>query len=216
MKPLQVFFTIIVTLLFTSCFKEKENPPIKYYAIGVYYPNIMTIKTDFDTELIVTNSTEINIKNDDPVRVLAYFFVEEQVSDFTLKVNVTSIYDISVPLVVINENNLDSLERNDAIRLNSTWIAQDYLSLDFIFWAYEKPHNFFFSLNPEDQIDDKIVLKFHHNANKDYGYKLEERETVVSLPIKEFKNPQKDSVLIKFSYYNSSSTFLEDSIWYSY
>jgi len=213
MKSLQVFSLSIIALLLSGCFKDIEVPPTKYYAIGIYFPNTKTITTDWGTELIVLNSSVINIKNNN-VRILAYFTVEEQVDEKTLKVNITGIYDISVPLIYINEDNLDSLKRNDPIDFSLISIAQDYLNLDFKFWVNNKTHDFFFSKNPEDQEDDKIVLKFHHNANKDTGYNI--RETIVSVSIAEFKDlfPEKDSVEIVVSYFKDITTSTEVNIWY--
>lgn len=229
MKRLHYFSIFIFVILFTSCIKDLDDNTIKkkYFTVGIYHPDKMILTSDFGKELIILNSSEI--KSYKQLRALIYFFIEEEVDEKTIKVKFTNIYDISSLIIHIDENNQDSLKRNDPIEKIDNpeykspffWVAQDYLTIKFDFLKFTKTHNFFFSKNPEDQEEGKIVLKFHHNANND---KFDPEgnavriSTLISIPISEFKEiyPEKDSVEIKISYFTDITTSMEETVWYKF
>ena len=216
MKQLQPLFVVFLVFLFASCIKlrEDDRPPTIYYSIGIYHPNEDVITTDNGETLLILNTSKINLSKSRPTRVAAYFRIDETVDDKTAKIIVTSIYDISSPIVHINEKNQDSLKRNDVVEFISMSIAQDYLNISFNAWRHNKKHYFFITKNPEDQEDDLIVLRFHHNASGDVGYN--KFESILTVPISEFKliHPEKDSVEISVSLHDKDTGLREERIWY--
>jgi len=217
MNVLKIISVFLLPLLFLSCLKNNyDEIPIEFSRFGIYYPNTKIIKTDNNEELTVLNSQHIKVDEETPVRVLVFFIVDELIDDNTAKINITKIFDITAKLIIINEENKDSLLRNDPIEFYHLWIAQDYLTFDFIFWGNNKIHYFFVSQNPEEQTEDKIVLKLHHNANNDVVYS--KFKHFISVPIKEFKNiyPDKDSVELLISIPENSNTTIKKSIWYKF
>jgi hypothetical protein len=217
MNPLKITSIFILILTFTGCLKTDYEQPIDYYSIGIYNPNQGIFTADLGTKFNVLNRVELNttLNSDKPARILLYFQIDKILNDSVANINYTDYFDITVPLIHINEGNQDSLLRNDPIELLDTaWIAQDYLTFYFYFIRLDKSHHFFFSKNPEDQEDDKINLKFHHSAKGNQTFKRYNAYT--SIPVADFKEiyPEKDSVEIVISVPNSATTSIEKSIWY--
>ena len=199
MKTLQLP-TFLLVILLTGCLTDKyDDEPFEYSKCGIYHKSQNIIITDENETLFINNPSKVDLKNNS--RVWVFFTIDEIVKDSPIKISVKEIYDIFTPLILINEDNKDSLLRNAPIfELYSIWIAHDYLNFNFCYRKNTtqikvKKHYFFVSKNEEERDDGKILLKFHHNANNDEP-PYEKLKNIISIPISELKNayPEKDAI----------------------
>ena len=222
MKQLKFFFAFLLIISLIGCFDDiNDNTPIEYFAYGIYHFDTKNITTDDHENLIVRNASDISYTED--TRVFVCFFVDKFEDDFTIEVTVTRIFDISVPLIHLDEENRGLYETNYAIDYIFMWVRQDYLTVIFNFWRENERsvHNFSFLMDPEEQEEGKINLTFHHAANSAFAYSHIEKW--VSTSIKELKDlyPAKDSVELVISFPRVSTPGNPDrvekhSIWYVY
>lgn len=211
MKRIYLLPLLFLTLLFTSCMDEDNSEP-EYLELGVVYGNLLgntIIKTDSDLKLLSLDDLS-SYKFEANDRVLIRYSLHEKSTGGTYNytINVIAIAEITPKAIVNVEKNptaKDTLKYDD-VNINSIWLAQDYLNIDFNYIGGITKHYSYVSYDPENQnVNNTIVLNLNHNANNDGG--STNYRNIICIPISELQDENATSVTLKLFSTDKSTSY---------
>jgi hypothetical protein len=195
------FLTVLLFafLFIIGCKKDSVDEALEYYSsIGMI--SITTdsaiITTDTDKRLLITNRNMIaSVNNND--RVIVFFNKLDQTipKGITYVIQVSSIEKVLVkPVFELTTKTLDSIG-NNALFVNSLWIAKKYLNLDYSYYGGQLPHLINLTRTQGTLRTDTIDLEIKHNQNGDTGTTW--LYNFVSFDLSSLQNNVTDSVVLR-------------------
>ena len=169
MKKLSVFILLIV--VFASCKNEPVEPVYRSIATVINPDGVRDyiFISDKGNRMKPTNATQI-LK--DRQRIVADFYIVDEKSDesnYDYDIQYVSLYSILTKEIFdVTPETQDSIG-NDPVGIHQMWIGNDFLNIEFFFYAQDKKHavNLVSDAN-KTYDDDKVHLEFRHNANRDF------------------------------------------------
>ena len=205
----------LIVFLATGCLKDNEESEYYQYTLGVVEGNSATtfmILTDGGERIRPVEFQPINYEIEAGKRVLVKFtLLEESETDaYDYTVKVASISNVLTKSIVIANEELRDTIGNDPVAINWLSIGNDFLNVDFAFWADSKPHYFDLVLDSTKQDKEGfITLNFHHNAKDDVKYT--KYSGLMSFPLEMLKDDNSDSVKLFFTTkMDNNSTFTHE------
>ncbi len=210
----------LLVLLAASCSVDKEEGEYFQYALGVVEGNSATtfmILTDGGERLRPVQFHPTNYEIEAGKRVLVRFTLieESNTENYDYAVKVASISNVLTKQIVIANEEVRDTIGNDPVTINWLSIGNDYLNVDFSFWADSKPHYFDLVLDSTKQTKAGfITLNFHHNAKDDIRYS--KYSGLVSFPLELLKDDDLESVKLLFTAKKEDNSTFTHEMEYKY
>lgn len=205
----------LLVLVASACSFDDEESEYYQYALGVVEGNSATtfmILTDGGERIRPVEFHPSNYEIEEGKRVLVRFtMVEESEADsYDYLVKVASISNVLTKQIVIADEEVRDTIGNDPVTINWLSIGNDFLNVDFSFWADSKTHYFDLVLDSTKQDKEGfITLNFHHNANDDIRYR--NYSGLISFPLEMLKDDDLELVKLFFtSKKEDNSTFTHE------
>ncbi len=214
------FLMGLVVLLATSCSMDKEEGAYYQYSLGVVEGNSATtfmVLTDGGERIRPVEFQPVNYEIEAGKRVLVRFtIIEESATDnYDYAVKVASISNVLTKQIVIANEEVRDTIGYDPVSINWLSIGNDYLNVDFAFWADSKPHYFDLVLDSTKQSKEGfITLNFHHNAKDDIKYS--KYSGLVSFPLEMLKDDELESVKLFFTAKKEDNSTFTHEMEYKY
>lgn len=202
-----LFFTsLVINILLTSCDNDGYslgNLNGDYGVVNKIDENNYTVTTDYGNILFpsASNISGAYLKNKDRI-IVDYSVLADAPADspYDYFVKVNSIYKIlNKDILPYRAEESDSLG-NDPVSIGKVWIANDYITFDFLFLGGASGQRHMVNLvkKPELSSDNRIVLNFRHNAFGDIQkYSL---RGLVAFPTSGIIESPQDSVPLRIVY----------------
>lgn len=210
----------LLIALASGCSMDDEVSEYYQYTLGVVEGNSATtfmIFTDGGERIRPVEFQPVNYEIEAGKRVLVKFTVleESETEAYDYDVKVASISNVLTKQIVIANEVVRDTIGNDPVTINWVSIGNDYLNVDFNFWADSKPH--YFDLVLDDTKQDKpgfISLNFHHNAKDDIRYR--NYSGLISFPLEMLKEEELESVKLYFVSKNEDNSNFTRELEYKY
>lgn len=205
MKRIIFPFIVFTTILFFSACNNSDDFP-QLSAIGTV-KSLNTIYLDTDSVIIRTQEklpAEFAVND----RAIVYFSRLNNNNDSIIDVNITNINKIPTSAVnsIANKDTVTFI--NPIIKISRIWIIDDFLTVDFTYYAYNKDlHQFELTkVLSENKSADTITLNLRHEANNDE--KGSSNRNLLSFNLSALKPLTKDTVTlaVKSLIYQTDST----------
>jgi hypothetical protein len=199
-------FYLALTLLiaFTSgCSMDSEENEYYQYTLGVVEGNSAStfmLLTDGGERLRPLEFQPANYEIEEGKRVsVLYSIIEKNDSEtYDYSIKLASVSNVLTKQIVVANDEVRDTIGNDPVAINWLSIGNDYLNVDFTFWADSKPHYFDLVLDSAKQDKEGfITLNFHHNAKDDIKYM--KYSGLISFPLEMLKDAAADSVNLYFT-----------------
>lgn len=215
------FLLLGLLIVFASgCSMDDEESEYYQYALGVVEGNSATtfmILTDGNERIRPIDFQPVNYEIEAGKRVLVRFTVlkESESESYDYDVKVASISNVLTKQIVVANDEVRDTIGNDPVTINWVSIGNDYLNVDFSFWADSKPH--YFDLVLDETKQDKVgfvSLNFHHNAKDDIRYS--NYSGLISFPLDMLKDEELESVKLFFTSKNEDNSQFTRELEYKY
>ncbi len=204
MKLFKLIFTVWVALvLFSACDDNDDNFEDVWLTTGtiVNSNDDFYILTDGGSVFSPTNLGSMADEYENGLRVLFNYSEAKEATDnadYDYYIKVVDIQEmLTKPVFKFTEETtpdiIDSIGHNP-IHIVDTWITDDYLNVQFEYWAYNEIHfvNLVYDSEMPKTEEGEYLLELRHNANNDY-YK-DWSWGVASFNIEEFQDEAQDTV----------------------
>jgi len=171
MRNLVFIGAIALALVFTGCLKE-DNTPTQYSDIGTIVSSVsgVKIKTD-NNKILYSNYVPASYDLVVGTRVIVYYSLVQEdplAVSYNYLIAINDINNIKTKFVqIVNDVSRDTLV-NNGLSLSSTWLSDNYLNVDFVFYGQSKVHFVNLVYDILDQTEEGfVVLKLLHDSNDD-------------------------------------------------
>lgn len=210
----------LLIILASGCSMDDEESEYYQYALGVVEGNSATtfmVLTDGGERLRPVEFQPSNYEIEAGKRVLVRFTVleESESETYDYVVKVASISNVLTKQIVVANQEVRDTIGNDPVTINWVSIGNDYLNVDFSFWADSKPH--YFDLVLDETKQDKagfISLNFHHSAKDDIRYR--NYSGLISFSLDMLKEEDLQSVKLFFTSKNENNSLFTRELEYKY
>lgn len=203
MKTKHCILILALTITLSSCLKTNNNTSYNIQAIGTteVKNNDVIIHTDRGNILKIKEGNTEKIK--DKMRILAYgSIIDNDKQDSKVKnIKLYQWDSIRVKNIIDLKDTTAAMMTNDPIYLNSSWIANNFLTIQFVFYSStnpSKPHKINL-IKKEISENGEIVFLLKHNSEGDKN-NLTVFSGIISFPINEFINDETKSIKYKITF----------------
>jgi hypothetical protein len=216
MKKISFYLLIAVSVVFTGCSLDEKNPEY-YNVLGTIYRSndSVLIISDDDDRLLVNNSGALT-QIDENERLIAYFsLIEEPLpSGIDYVIDVVDFSKVLFkPVIELTEEIADSIG-NDPVRVESIWLAKDYMNVKFQFYGSNAIHFINLTRAPGIIDSDTINLELRHNDNNDIQSYL--KNGFVSFDLESLQSESADSVILRVKAKGYDSYYFDKAFVYRF
>lgn len=203
MKTKHYLFILSFIMILSSCLKSDYNNSYNIQVIGTteIKNNNVIIHTDQGNILNIKEGKTDKIK--DKMRILLYGSVIDNKGQNSKESNI-KLYQwdsIKVKNIIELKDTTTDMMKNEPIYLNNSWIANNYLTIQFVFYSSinpSKPHKINL-IKKEISENGEILFLLKHNNEGDND-NLKVYSGIISFPINDLINDETKSVKYKITF----------------
>ena len=209
----------VLFVLLQSCLKSDNLNKAIYINLGLTMHDDSEnywIETDAGDKLVPVNYDLSKFSNEDSVRVLVNYSVEEFLENpEEYRITINAIDQVLVKsLVLLNTENRDTLG-DDPITMRTIWFSRNYLNIDFEYLGGSKTHYINLVTEEEELANNEpITVEIKHDANDDFYGRV--FRGIVSFDLRKLERPGKDSVLLMVKAKGFEGMDFEETGYYVY
>ena len=220
MKKSWYLLISLIVLFISSCSLDEANEENEFYqySLGVLEVNSasdFTILTDWGYRLKPVDFESDNYEIKDSARVLVSFtFADGEQSDkYDYNVKLGSIATVETQDILIADEQLRDTIANDGIIIKNLSIGNNFINVEFSFWANSEVHEFdlVYDSTKQDK-EDYITLSFHHDDNDDV--KNNQYTGLISFPLDNLNIEDEQDFKIFFTSKNEDNSTFEYELVY--